>query len=94
MIKAWIKKIEKMIVNTMNNPRRTPRYINCKRCNQQIPRNKSKQCNKCKNETISNLRVTYNNNEGDDEDLIIREQLGDTIRYNTNINKQNIELKN
>ena len=68
-----MKKIEKMIVNIKNSPRRTPRYINCKRCNQQIPRNKSKQYNKCKNEIISNVRVNYNNNEGDDEELIIRE---------------------
>jgi len=51
-------------------------------------------CNKCRNETIWNAREGYNNNEGEDEALVIQEQLGETIIHNNNINKRNTELKN
>ena len=83
-----------MVINVRNRNRIVLRYIHCKRCNQQILLNKSKKCNKCNNEIVWNTRENYNNNEGDDEALVLREQLGGTIKYNTTINKRNIELKN
>jgi len=51
-------------------------------------------CKQCINERIENMRQGYNNNEGENETEILREQLGGTIRYNTQINKRNRDLKN
>ena len=87
-------KITKMIVNTRNRSRLEPRYIHCKRCNKQIPQNKTKMCNKCRNETVQNAREGYNNNKGEDEAIVLQEQLGEMIIHNNNINKKNTELKN
>ena len=86
-------KITKIIVNTRNRSRLEPRYIHCKRCNQQIPRNKRKIYNKYRNEIVWHAREGYNNNEGEDEALVLREQLGGTMKYNKNINKRNTKLK-
>ena len=53
-----------------------------------MPRNKNKLCNRCNNVIVRNVRRNYNNNEGNDEEIILREQLGGTMKYNTTINKR------
>ena len=51
-------------------------------------------CKQCINETIGNRRQGYNNNKGKNKTEILHKQLGGTIRYNTQINKRNRDLKN
>ena len=70
------------------------RYVRCKECNEQMPQNRTGICSKCNNNSISNSREGYNQNEGDNETQVLREQLGGTMRYGKEINKRNNELKN
>ena len=58
-----------------------------------MPRNKNKLCNRCNNVIVRNVRRNYNNNEGNDEEIILREQLGGTMKYNTMINKRIERIK-
>ena len=59
-----------------------------------MPRNKNKLCNRCNNVIVRNVRRNYNNDEGNDEEMIFREQLGETMKYNTTINKRIEGIKN
>ena len=59
-----------------------------------MPRNKNKLCNRCNNVIVRNVRRNYNNDEGNDEEMIFREQLGGTMKYNTTINKRIEGIKN
>jgi len=82
-----------MIIN--NQGRRSRRYyIRCKKCNKQISRNRMKLCRKCQDERINREREGYNNNDGEGEIQVLQEQLGGTIRYNTEINKRNKDIIN
>ena len=70
------------------------KYIECRICKKQIPKNKINKCNICRNQSITRAREGINNNEGENEIQVLREQLGETLQYNNNINKRNYDLKN
>ena len=55
---------------------RTKKYIQCKRCEVTIPRNRSKICNKCRNQEIGNRTEDRNLEDGCDQYNILREQVG------------------
>ena len=74
--------------------KRKERYIKCRICNKQIQYNKLKKCKKCRQKERKDNTIEMTNNEEEKELQILKEQLGETIRYDRNINKINKELKN
>ena len=74
--------------------KRKERYIKCRICNKQIQYNKLKKCKKCRQKERNDNTIEMTNNEEEKELQIMKEQLGETIRYDRNINKINKELKN
>ena len=52
---------------------RQKRYIKCKMCEVQIPKNKWELCGQCINIFVSPFRQGYNNNDGDDNIQQLRE---------------------
>jgi len=53
-----------------------------------------KLCRKYQDKRINREREGYNNNDGEGEIQVLWEQLGGTIRYNTEINKRNKDIIN
>jgi len=70
------------------------KYIECRICKKQILKNRKRKCTKCRDLTISSISRGRNNEDGNDEIEILREQLGQTLRYNNDINRKNDDLKN
>jgi len=70
------------------------KYVDCRKCAKKIPNNRTKQCNRYSNQTITRNNEGRNNNESSQEIQIIREQVGNTLKYNKQINKRNYDLIN
>ena len=54
------------------------KYIECRICKQQIPKNRKWKCTRCRDQTISSMCRGRNNEDGNNEIEILREQLGQT----------------
>ena len=75
-----------------NNHRK--KYIECERCKRQIPWKRTRRCNRCRNLIIEEYRNNRNQNEGDNEIEILRQEVGliNTLPAN-DINKRNNQIK-
>ena len=62
------------------------KYIECRNCKKQIPRNKKNKCNKYINTIITGAQEGINNNEGEVDDQLVQEQLGESLKYYKEIN--------
>ena len=49
------------------------KYIECRICKKQIPKNKINKCNICRNQSITRAREGINNNKGENEIQVLRE---------------------
>jgi len=80
--------------NTILN-RRTKKYIQCKRCNSQMPRNRTQICNKYKNEQIGNRTEGRNLEDGYNQYNILQEQVRSINTLpQIRINDINYDMKN
>ena len=80
-------------MNNQVNNNQYKRYIECKNCKRQILWIRSKKYNRCTNEIIDGFWDGRNQNEGNDQLNVLRQEIGsiNTIPLNS-INQQNREL--
>ena len=92
--KKWMWTINKMIEVRQRRSKHNIKYIECRIYKEQILKNRKRKCTRCRDQTISSICRGQNNEDGNDEIEILREQLGQTLQYNNEINRKNYDLKN